>query len=94
MEDNILSGLSTYFNHLANYGYMKQSTVNKLILYIFIADFIEEYEGLHDNEVLDMLYGKLQCLQDSLCMISRYNNCGMEIFVAPVGGYKQKSSCN
>lgn len=71
MDDKIYEGLSVYFEHLQNFGYMKQSNVNRFLLYIWIAELIEEYCDIMSQEDSRQLENVLQCLEQKLCMIPK-----------------------
>lgn len=69
MDDKIFYALESYFRYLSNYGYMSYDKVYKLILYIYIVEFIHQYADLLCIEDYNGLLSKLNCLEDSLCLL-------------------------
>lgn len=75
---NIFESLKKYFDRLKSTGYVKQSEVNKLLVYTFIHDMINnDFRGYLNSEDYGILSKALYCLYGTTCLIpypDYYNN--------------------
>lgn len=70
MVNNVYNSINSYFNHLGNVGYQKQSDVNKLILYTFIQDLLDkDFRGYVNEKDYGIINRVLYCLYGSTCLI-------------------------
>lgn len=64
--------LHRYFTRLSQSGYMKYSSVDSLIVLLYIQEIVKEFDL--DIEEQTIINKALSCLQGSNCMIP-YSNC-------------------
>ena len=79
MVEQVYNSLSKYFIHLGNTGYVKQSSVERLLLFTLIQEFVDNVLGLYLTKEDYLEINKaLYCLYGSDCMIEYpdyYNSC-------------------
>lgn len=79
MVEQVYNSLSKYFIHLGNTGYVKQSSVERLLLFTLIQEFVDDVLGLYLTKEDYLEINKaLYCLYGSDCMIEYpdyYNSC-------------------
>lgn len=70
MVEQVYNSLNKYFIHLGNTGYVKQSSVERLLLFTLIQEFVDNVLGLYLTKEDYLEINKaLYCLYGSDCMI-------------------------
>lgn len=70
MDELIYDALSSYYNALELKGYMSQKDSEKLLVLIFIRDFVfNDYRGLISKEDYYLIERALDCLYGTTCLI-------------------------
>jgi len=70
MDNLAFESVSRYFTHLTNVGYVKQSSVDKLLLLTFIQELIDwDFRGLVTEDDYEDINKALYCLYGSNCLI-------------------------
>lgn len=64
-----LHSLDSYFNTLSQFGYKKQSDLDKLIILLFIEELLTEERVLITEEDYRDIDNALNCLYGSSCLI-------------------------
>ena len=68
--NQVADSISTYFNALTQFGYKKQSDVNKLLVYNFIGEMLTgEMRYLITEDDYRLIEQALSCLYGSSCLI-------------------------
>ena len=61
--------VSNYFTLLSKVGYADSNKVNKLLLLLFLEEFLEEYKYCITEEDYNTISRILACLEGSSCLI-------------------------
>lgn len=61
--------LDRYFNVLSKTGYVNSDNVDKLMLLIFLQEFLTECEYIITEEDYNLINSIINCLSDSSCLI-------------------------
>ena len=70
MDELIYDALSSYYHALELKGYMPQKDSEKLLVLIFIRDFVfHDYRGLISKEDYYLIERALDCLYGTTCLI-------------------------
>lgn len=68
--NDVFSAFMSYFNALSNFGYKKNSDVNKLLIYSFIQEMLtEEMRYYITEEDYRKIEQALYCLYGSSCLL-------------------------
>ena len=68
--NDVFNSVSSYFNTLTQFGYKKQSDVNKLLIYVFISELLTgDMRYFITEEDYKLINRALTCLYGSSCLI-------------------------
>lgn len=87
LYNDLYTSYSRYFNALKQFGYKKQSDVNKLLVYTFIVEFLtSDAHQFVTEEDYRNIQRALHCLYGSSCLISyhKYKNLMRSYEVKPI----------
>lgn len=83
MVNKVNESIDKYFTHLSNTGYRKQRDVNKLLLYNYIQELLDnDFRGLVSIDDYKHINNALYCLYGTTCLIpfpDYYNNKNKQI---------------
>lgn len=70
MDDILYNSLDKYFTHLCNTGYIKDSSIKKVMLLAIIEDLLNnDFRGIITEEDYNEIVKVLYCLYGSDCLI-------------------------
>ena len=75
MDDLLYQSLYRYFQTRSNYGYKSYDGVIKLIIYMFLVEFLDEFRDRLTDEEIRQVEMMINCLYGSDCLISFPSEC-------------------
>jgi len=70
-----IEAVNNYFSALSKLGYLSDKKTNQLLLLIFLDDFLNDFQGLINEEDYNLIDNILTCLQGTSCLVpyAKYN---------------------
>lgn len=66
--DNItMTAVNRYFKHLSQLGYMNDGNVNKLLLLVYLKNFLHRFTPTEED--FRIILSKIKCLEQTSCLI-------------------------
>lgn len=84
LDNAVLSSIDNYFEVLKSTGYMKDRSVEQLVLLDFLQDFVDNYQEYFQGKDYRVLNNIFNCLVNNSCLMD-WNTCGLMLTLESEG---------